>query len=55
MKKIGLDSWLDVQFISNVKESPSNNKFAYVVSKADIKKDLYEIIFGLLRMKGVFS
>lgn len=42
MKKIGLDSWLDAQFISNVKESPSNNKFAYVVSKADVKKDLYE-------------
>lgn len=42
MKKITLDSWLDYDFISNVKESPSNDKFAFVVSKADIKKDTYE-------------
>ncbi len=42
MKKITIDSWLDYNFISNVKESPSNNKFAFVVSKADLKKDLYE-------------
>lgn len=42
MKKITLDSWLDYQFISNVKESPANDKFAFVVSKADIQKDTYE-------------
>jgi dipeptidyl aminopeptidase/acylaminoacyl peptidase len=42
MKKITLDSWLDYNFISNVKENPLNNKFAFVVSKADLKKDLYE-------------
>lgn len=42
MKKITLDSWLDYNFISNVKESPANDKFAFVVSKADIKKDTYE-------------
>lgn len=42
MKKIGLDSWLDARFISNVKESPSNGKFAFVLSTADIKKDAYE-------------
>ena len=42
MKKISLDSWLDYRFISNVKENPSNRKFAYVLSKADLKKDAYE-------------
>jgi dipeptidyl aminopeptidase/acylaminoacyl peptidase len=42
MRKIMLDSWLDYRFISNMKESPSNSKFAFVVSKADIKKDGYD-------------
>jgi dipeptidyl aminopeptidase/acylaminoacyl peptidase len=42
MKKIMLDSWLELQFISNVKENPSNTKFAFVISKADLKKDTYE-------------
>lgn len=42
MKKIMADSWLDYRFISNVKENPSYDKFAFVVSKADMKKDVYE-------------
>ncbi len=42
MKNIMLDTWLDFRFISNVKGSPSNDKFAFVVSKADLKKDTYE-------------
>lgn len=42
MKKISLDSWLDYRFISNVKENPSRRKFAYVLSRADLKKDAYE-------------